>query len=104
MNLYRISQPSDFNFDYDAAIVSAESEDEARVMYPGDPFNADDRYGWVSPEHVTVELIGRAREGLEAGVVCAESNCDFGARPNPLLGLECVVFNVDTGTAIEPPE
>lgn len=94
MNLYRISQSERRGYDaYSSAVVAAESEDEARNTHPcgqgciwardGEGEHCwftDTEAGldyaiklrdWSAPKYVKVELIGTAREGLPAGVVCA---------------------------------
>ena len=91
MNIYRISQEEETGYDtYDAAIVAAESEDEARKIHPDassynpggwidlEKFKKADigNYtGWcLSPESVTVELIGEAKAGTESGLILASFN------------------------------
>jgi|GEM_PF-1032760 len=100
MNLYLISQFINRNYyTYDSAVVAAPDEEAARNTHPG-PYaytwgtwtrwNGDEIVGWgilregqqftetdypctwVSPEHVTVELIGTTDR--EAGVICASFN------------------------------
>jgi hypothetical protein len=79
MNLYKISQTSNSNYDaYDAAIVCAETEAAARAIIPSDaPEDAPtawpgNRYRWCQTiDQVTVELIGTATPGTPEGVVLA---------------------------------
>lgn len=78
MKLFRISQTQNDDYDtFDSAIVCAESEDDARTIHPGlGKFECyQDSLTWCdSPEHVTVEYIGEAREDMERGVVLASFN------------------------------
>jgi len=93
VNLYLVSQTVNDGYDtYDSAVVAAESEADARLIHPGDRCQADvvnDRWiehysdgtlrvlpeflqDWASrPSRVSVQLIGVAVEGTEAGVICA---------------------------------
>lgn len=77
MNLYLISQNENNSYDtYDAAVVAAESEDEARQIHPSYP------NGWLHksntwatvPENVSVRLIGGATEGTKAGEILSSFN------------------------------
>lgn len=81
MNLYLISQDSNSDYDtFDSAVVCAESEDDARNMDPGgmkaEPVEWGSTYNqWcLTPDLVTVKLIGTAAPGMERGVVCASFN------------------------------
>lgn len=77
MKLFKISQTENDDYDtYDSAIVAALSEDDARLIRPSETYDWTDHYSpWCSsPEKVTVEYIGEAREGMEAGVVLASFN------------------------------
>ena len=83
MKLWLISQNSNDDYDtYDAAVVAAESDEEARHMNPrnGERMDwtdaASNQYGsWCStPDAVLVCLIGEATPGTEAGVVLASFN------------------------------
>lgn len=71
MNIYRISQNAVKNYDtFDAAIVVAKDEDEARRLHPAatnkDAYEALNPVYWISttwathPAQVRVEYIGRA--------------------------------------------
>ena len=72
MNLYLISQTINDEYDtYDSAVVVAPSEDDARNMTPGGGSGYGD--AWTTPEHVTVQFIGVAADGI-AGVVCSSFN------------------------------
>jgi hypothetical protein len=89
MNLYLISQMENTGYDtFNAAVVAAESETEARRIHPdenhkwndfskkwendqGRP-SSPDWLGWAStPDKVSVSLIGEAASGIDAGVVLA---------------------------------
>lgn len=84
MNLYLISQSTNNDYDtYDAAIVAAETEDDARRIHPGnypDPVPDGDNirdanYGtWTSIGNVKVQLVGEAVTGMMKGVVLASFN------------------------------
>jgi hypothetical protein len=78
MNLYLISQNVNYSYDtYDSAVVQAESEEEARKIYPGSKNGlADDclTYDWANPKNVKVELIGSAAPGIKDIVICASFN------------------------------
>lgn len=79
MNLYRISQTTNNDYDtYDSAIVCAKDETAAKAIHPG----ADERWpiewkcgDWCdTPDQVAAELIGAAAPGLSEGVVLASFN------------------------------
>lgn len=81
MNLYLISQNTHNGYDtYDSAVVCAHDSGAARLVHPDRDAVEDwplDRWKlkcWVHPDRVMVELIGVAREGIPAGVVCASFN------------------------------
>ena len=84
MNLYRISQIINNDYDtYDSAIVAAPDEEKARVMHPnGIKSDRLDRRthnfsmgDWVVyASDVTVELIGEASEKTQRSVICASFN------------------------------
>ncbi len=80
MNLYLLYQAVNKGYDtYDAAIVCAKSEDEARQLHPSDykrgrHETTKEDPTWCKPEQVEVTLIGSALEGSEAGVVLASFN------------------------------
>jgi hypothetical protein len=74
MKLWLISQDENNNYDtYDSAVVAAETEDAARNTLPSEYEEFGKRYGaWCSgPDKVKVELIGTAKKGTKAGVICA---------------------------------
>ena len=77
MNIYRISQTQNTDYDtFDSAVVAAETEEDAKNI---DPSNMDwdhDSYSaWCSsPKFVTVKLLGFAVEGTKPGVLLASFN------------------------------
>jgi len=82
MNLYKISQTSNCDYEtYDSAIVCAKTEEAARFIHPsGYDKNIPSTWscGWESwcqtADQVTVELIGTAAPGVPQGVVLASFN------------------------------
>ncbi len=78
MNLYLISQDKNDGYDtYDAAVVAANTENEARMIHPGGGANIDDipPNCWVAnAEDVSVRLIGTAVSGRWLGVILASFN------------------------------
>lgn len=93
MNLYKISQEENNDYDtYDSAVVVAENEEDAKVLYPrstyiwednkwtatradGSKYTESNFSVWTKPEHVEVEYLGKAKAGLKAGtIVCASFN------------------------------
>ena len=81
MNLYRISQDENNDYDtYDSAIVCAKDEESARKIRPDNATWEDVKrkdYGdeWaIHPEQVTVELIGTAKDDIKEGVILASFN------------------------------
>lgn len=76
MNLYLIEQDENNNYDtYDAAVVAAESEEEARSIHPlGSDYWSQYRSTWCSsPDKVTVKFLCYGYEG-ESGIVLASFN------------------------------
>lgn len=78
MNLYLLTQNQNSGHDtYDSCVVAAESEDQARIIRPGnDQWNKDcSMNNWAStPKKVKVKLIGIATVGTDSGVICASFN------------------------------
>lgn len=84
MNLYLISQEANDNCDtYDSAVVAAESEEAARMIHPSSIWEelgtnwdgkSNDYDSWVNADQVSVQLIGMAKEGTQASVICASFN------------------------------
>lgn len=62
MNLYKISQNKNTDYEvYYSAVVAAESEEEATMLL------------WVKdPKDVSCELIGLAKAGTPKSVICAD--------------------------------
>ena len=81
MNIYLIEQEENSGWDtFSSAVVIAESEDEARLIHPGQDnpeFEGTkdircELWGWTSPEHVKVSLLGRLEiPALGRKVLCA---------------------------------
>ena len=76
MKLFLISQTTNQDWDtYDAAVVAAETADEAKQIHPsGDYHPTYPDYRWVKPQDVVVRLVGEAVPGTEHGVVLASFN------------------------------
>jgi inorganic pyrophosphatase/exopolyphosphatase len=90
MNLYKISQSENRDYDtYDSAIVAAETDEEARQIHPCPSYGRCNsngefvsNYGPEWPQRdwaptvfqVNVEFIGTAKDGTEAGVILASFN------------------------------
>lgn len=80
MKLWLISQRQNNCYDtYDAAVVAAETEAEAKRMHPaGYPLDHDGRWAsgtWCeSADDVTAECIGEADGAIERGVVLSSFN------------------------------
>jgi len=82
MNLYRISQTANCDYDtYDSAVVVAENAEEAQNMNPSDGHQLSKEY-WNDPfstwtttlKDVKVVYLGKADKSLDKGVVCASFN------------------------------
>ena len=71
MNIYKIWQKYNTDWDtYDSAIVTAETEEEARRITPGSDVDE-----WVSDfNYVNVKLIGKAVDGTKSGVILGSFN------------------------------
>lgn len=97
MKLWLISQSENNSYDsYDSAVVTAETEEEARVTNPGGEgatiYRWSDKhqswmhpngepqgglYGdraWTHPQYVSVEYLGDAKDGTPPSVICASFN------------------------------
>lgn len=80
MKLWKLEQDVNIGHDiYDSAIVSAETENEARIMYPGRvtgdyPDGVSDCNDWALPADVVVTCLGEAEPGLGKCVLCASFN------------------------------
>ena len=74
MNLYLISQHVNNELDtYDAAVVAAETEEEARHIHPRGNWDISE-HTWVKPEDVDVFLIGTAEKEIHKGMILASFN------------------------------
>ena len=78
MNIYRVSQTKNIDWDtYDSFVIAAETEEEARNTYPtGIKIKVNDYIdfgAWCEPMYVKVEMIGTAVDGV-CGVICASFN------------------------------
>ncbi len=77
MNLYKISQTENSNYDtYDSAIVAAESEEIARNIHPdGDSYWNNSCGSWcTTPDQVIIELIGKAIKNTKRGIILTSFN------------------------------
>ena len=79
MNLYMIYQIENNNYDtYDGAVVAAENPLSAQAVHPNgsdEGFNTRwPDHSWCNIQDVKVELIGKAKAGTKAGVICASFN------------------------------
>jgi hypothetical protein len=75
VKLWVISQDVNDGYDtYDSAVVAAETEDEARGIYPGGSLLSWVVRDWTTPENVTVRYIGEAAADVVPGVVIASFN------------------------------
>lgn len=74
MKLWLISQAVNGGYDtYDAAVVAAETEEEARSIHPH--ATSWDSSVWAhNPEDVVVDYIGTAAKGTKKGVILASFN------------------------------
>ncbi len=81
MNLYLLTQEENSGYDsYDSMVVAAETEDRARLIHPDtwsdNPWGRTQfLFDWaLSPDQVSVTLIGTAVEGTKAGVILSSFN------------------------------
>jgi hypothetical protein len=78
MNLYLISQSVNQGYDtYDAAVVAAENEENAKLIHPnGGPWDGKREYygSWCAAEDVKVDFIGVAIPETDSGVISASFN------------------------------
>jgi len=79
VNIYLISQDVNEGYDtYDSAVVYADSDDEARMIYPGSTkpnWNGVESgwKSWCDSDQVKVSLLG-ASEDAESGLILASFN------------------------------
>ena len=74
MNLFLISHNISGYAMYEAAIVCAETEDEARKIHPsGEAWDKNKSFGydWCDVKDVQVKIIGVAARNIKRGVVLA---------------------------------
>ena len=75
MNLYLLSQDENSGYDtYDSVIVAAETHGEASEIHPSVYGGWSSGIWASSPDNVTVEYLGKAKEGIKKGVVLASFN------------------------------
>lgn len=77
MNLYLLSQTECTGYDtYDACVVCAASEEEARKIHPSEysGWNSNCSTWASSPDKVSVFLLGRASPDLEPGLILSSFN------------------------------
>lgn len=72
--LFKIEQDDVSGYDtYDSAVVCADSEEDARRMYPG--YLENEGNDWtLDPTKVSVTYLGKADKSLKTGVICASFN------------------------------
>ena len=84
MNLYLLTQNESTGYDtFDSCIVCAETESEAKAIFPDGSENGFEMQehlkklgmSWAScPENVRCELIGLAKDAVKKGVIIASFN------------------------------
>ena len=78
MNIYLLTQDENTGYNtYDACVVCAESEEDAKRIssYGKDIADKDEHYAWVaSPEKVTATLIGKAANDIKQKVILGSFN------------------------------
>ena len=84
MKLYRISRPPQQWYDYDtydAAVVCAHSEEDARSIHPDEIDDIDEDINFPREETwpedrstIIVEYLGEAAPSIVRGVICASFN------------------------------
>jgi hypothetical protein len=82
LKIYLLTQ--DINkekYAFNAAIVIAESEDQARTIYPDPYYRRDDWIddfwkvnNWCNPSEVKVKLIGIAEQEISSGLILSSVN------------------------------
>ena len=76
MKLWRISQTVNDDYDtYSDAVVAANTRTEARHIHPSGACRDDAWWRkddtWALPEQVKMELLGTAKKGTKAGIICS---------------------------------
>ena len=82
MKLFMLDQEVNIDHDtYDAVVVAAETEEEARWIHPSEYEHQDkwdgktEKYStWCAVEDVHVRYLGEAAEGTEKGIILASFN------------------------------
>jgi hypothetical protein len=77
MNLYLIYQTENVDYDiYDSAVVAAECGLQAQATHPSgfDGCFQDHDSNWCHAADVKVTLLGKAKAGTKAGVICSSFN------------------------------
>jgi len=77
MKLWLLSQSVNNDYDtYDAAVVAAETEEEARNTLPSEYSHwGEQGRNWApTPDQVEVEYLGEAKEGTKAGAILSSFN------------------------------
>ena len=70
MNIYLLARTDRWSYDdYDAFVVAAESEDEAKQMNVGYGSTA-----WATPNNIKATLLGVAAEGISKGEILGSFN------------------------------
>jgi hypothetical protein len=70
MNIYLLSQTDNDGYDtYSDCVVSAKSEDAARLISPSGDFGGTWQSWADSPQSVVVKLIGVAVDGTKPGII-----------------------------------
>ena len=91
MNIYKVSQNKNTGYDtYDSFVIICETEEQARYANPGGFYRwhdnawyfqysdgrekAENDNTWCDAKDVEVELVGKAEEGKEIGIICSSFN------------------------------
>ena len=79
MNIYLIEKPGIVDYDeYNAAVVFAENEEQARKIHPDGTIDFDNkehhRGTWCKSKNVKVMLLGQALPNQTSGVILASFN------------------------------
>jgi hypothetical protein len=72
MKLYKLSQSVNNDYDtYSDAVVAAETAKLARQINPDGTNDKCSPRLWCHQRYVKVECIGKAADGIKAGLICA---------------------------------